>query len=163
MDERFVLISLVLLYQFWSIKSSSAIGVKCCVSKSQLRRTFNAFSHHGKSVTVFTLKKVLSPLKASSPAKHQVSLLCRPTAQKAVQWETLGRYSLKRGGKMGVIGPSPDLLCLVCAGKESSRQQQHPSTTSRTEYYKRESQQQQPLFHASMDMVCSSSFKGGRA
>lgn len=33
--------------------------------------------------------------------------------------------------------PSPDLLCLVCPGKEDSRQQQHPSTSSRIEYYKR--------------------------
>ncbi len=38
---------------------------------------------------------------------------------------------------MGVIVPSPDLLCLVCPGKEDSMQQ-HPSTSSRIEYYKRE-------------------------
>lgn len=40
------------------------------------------------------------------------------------------RYS-KKGGYMGVKGPSPDLLCLVCPGKAGSRQQQHPSICSR--------------------------------
>lgn len=61
------------------------------------------------------------------------------------------RYSGK-SGKMGVMGPSPDLLCLVCPGKEDSRQQQHPSTSSRREHYKKENQLQL-LFHASRDLV----------
>lgn len=46
---------------------------------------------------------------------------------------------------MGVIGPSPDLLCLVCPGKGDSRQKQHPCTGSRIENYKTQKQQQQLL------------------